>query len=77
MSGNYTWIYKINIIGIIQRNSQTLQTSFLSQNLGTWRIITQNLSKFAQGKGNQGIFTQDMVTQINISPTFTQGMITI
>ena len=50
---------------------------FLSQNMGTWHMIIQTQSKVTKGKGNQGIFTWDKVTQSNNIHTITQGKIII
>ena len=40
-------------------NVKAEPTLFLSQNVGTWRMITQ--SKDTQGKGNLGLFTHGKV----------------
>ena len=49
----------------------------MSQNVGTWRMITQTYSKVTQGKGDQGMFTQGNVTQSKIIHAIIHGKIAL
>ena len=57
-------------------NVQAEHTLFVSQNVGTWRMIIQTWSKVTQGNGNQGIFTKGKVTHSNNIHTWGKSITT-